>query len=78
MSYHVKLHYLVLLVAENTDQRHEGHILDTAHRRFSYGLFEQSDRIKPPALGGKCCSQRRRSRRSGGRRKSQKPIITET
>lgn len=69
--------YLVLLAAENKDQRHEGHILDIAHWRFSYGLFEQSDRIKPPAHGEKYCSQRRRSKRSGGRSKSQKPIITE-
>lgn len=31
VSYHIKYTYLVLLVAENKAQRHEGHILDIAH-----------------------------------------------
>lgn len=77
LCYHIKYTYLVLLGAENKAQQHEGHILDTAHWRFSYGLFEQSDRTMPPAHCEKYCSQWRRSKCSGRRGKPQKPVIRE-
>lgn len=57
LFYHIKYTYLVLPTAENKGQQHEGHIVDTAHWHFSYGLFERSDRTMPPVPCGKYCSQ---------------------